>query len=160
MTNSIKLGKQDIIKLPIFTDEGIDTGEYLEFDVYNISWQINLQNLIDEDKKNKSWLKKELIIIDKKQDVKDKDALYSRNDLEKLKLAKEFMEKEIKIYNMFLGENGVQKLLNGREANPKSFEKIDKIIREQIVPQLNEKSKPIDELIEDKYSDDPEEELL
>ena len=54
--NIIKLNKKDTLKLKIQTDEGIDTGEYLEFDLTSIDLPLIYQELIEKDRKNKEYL--------------------------------------------------------------------------------------------------------
>lgn len=146
----IKLNKRDTLKLKIQTDEGIDTGEYLEFDLMDIELPLLYQELVERDKKNKAYLKNMLMIIEKREDVKGKKLL-SKNEEDTIKTLNEFFRKEIEIYNMFLGDNGVQKLLNGRKFNWDTLEEIDEIIATQIVPHLDMKMENIQNKIKEKY---------
>ena len=52
---------------------------------------------------------------------------------------------------MFLGENGVKKLLNGRKLGWSSLEEIDDIIVKQIAPYLDINMKSITEKVKQKY---------
>ena len=160
MENTIKLNKKDTIRLNITTDEGIDTGEFLEFDLNDISLPLRYRDLIIKDKENRSWYKKETIIINKRQDSKGKGDYLSKNEEDLLKAAEEFFKKEVEIYNMFLGENGVEKLLNGGKLGWTSLQDIDELIKEQIIPVLNKNVKSMEDLIKQKYSLDKEEELV
>ena len=146
----ITLGKNDVLRLGIRTDEGIETGEYLEFDLEDIELPLRYQELMEKDKKNREFIKKQLLIIDKRQDVKGKK-LMSKNEEDKIKAINDFFKKEVEIYNMFLGENGVQKLLNGRKLGWTSLSEIDEIIEKQIVPYLDVKMENITAKIE-KYT--------
>lgn len=148
--NFIQLGKSDVLRLGIRTEDGKDTGEYLEFDLEDIDLLLKYQELIEKDKKNKEHLRNQLLIIDKKQDVKGKKIL-SKNEEDKLKALKDFFEKETEVYNMFLGKNGVQKLLNGRKLGWTSLQEIDEIINEQITPHLNINMDKISEKVKSKY---------
>lgn len=148
--NIIKLNKRDTLKLKIQTDEGIDTGEYLEFDLESVELPLIYQELIEKDKKNKAYLKNMLMIIEKREDVKGKKLL-SKNEEDTIKALNEFFKKETEIYNMFLGENGVQKLLNGRKMSWTTLEEIDEIIEKQIVPHLDVKMEKIQNKIKEKY---------
>ena len=112
--NFIQLNKSDVLRLKIRTDEGKDTGEYLEFQLDDIELPLRYQELIEKDKKNKENLRNQMLIIDKRQDVKGKKLL-SKNEEDKIKALNEFFIKEIEVYNMFLGARGVEKLLNGRK---------------------------------------------
>ena len=117
--NYIQLEKDNILRLGIKTVEGKETGEHLEFDLEDIEAPLRYQELIEANKRNHTRLKNDLLIISKRQDVKGKK-LYSKNQEDELKAYRTFIEKEVEAYNMFLGENGVQKLLNGKKPNIKS----------------------------------------
>lgn len=147
----IRLKKNNVLKLEIETEEGIKTGEYLEFDLEDIELPLKYAELIEEDKKNKKWLRDEQLIIDKRQDVQVKGELMSKNTLDKFKALETFFKKEVEIYNGFLGENGVQKLLNGQKVGWTTLEMVDEIIEEQIVPHLDLTLKNINEKVKEKY---------
>lgn len=148
--NFIQLEKDNILRLGIKDSEGNDTGEHLEFDLEDIELPLRYQELIEEEKKSKSKLKNDILIIEKRQDVKGKK-LMSKNEEDKIKALNEFYKRQVKIYDMFLGENGVQKLLNGRKVGWTSLEAIDKIISEQIAPHLQVNMNDITEKIKSKY---------
>ena len=148
--NFIKLNKNSVLRLGIQTNEGEDTGEYLEFDLEDIELPLKYQELIEKDKKNKENLRNQLIIIDKRQDVKGKKLL-SKNEEDKIKALDEFFKKEVEVYNMFLGERGVEKLLNGRKLGWTSLQEIDEIIEKQIAPHLDTNMKSITEKVKEKY---------
>lgn len=148
--NIIKLNKQDTLKLKIQTEDGKDTGEYLEFDLMDVELPLIYQELVERDRKNRSYLNNMLMIIQKREDVKGKKLL-SKNQEDTIKAYTEFFKKEIDVYNMFLGENGVQKLLNGQKLNWDSLQYIDEIIEKQIVPHLNFKMENIQNKIKEKY---------
>lgn len=150
MENEIKLSKSNVLRLKITTDDGKDTGEYLTFDLEDIELPLRYQEMIEKNKKNKDWLKKELVIIDKREDVKGKKIL-SKNEEDKIKALNKFFKDEVEIYNMFLGENGVQKLLNGRKLGWTSLAEIDEIIEKQITPYLESQTKSIEERVMETY---------
>ena len=150
--NFIQLKKnEDILRLGIRDEDGNDTGNYLEFDLEDIELPLRLQTLLEEDKKNRINLKNQYIIIDKRQDHKGKK-LFSANEEAKIKAMNDFYKKEVEIYNMFLGENGVQKILNGRKLTWTTLAEIDEIIETVITPKLNANAKRIKEKIMSKYS--------
>ncbi len=157
--NFIKLNKSNTLRLGIRTEDGKDTGEYLEFDLEDVELPLKLQEMIEKDKKNKEYLRNSLIIIDKRQDVKGKK-LMSKNEEDKIKAIKEFLEKERDIYNMFLGERGVEKLLNGRKLGWDSLQEIDEIIEKQILPYVDVSMNKISEKIKNKYKMDSDKEVL
>ena len=148
--NFIQLNKSDVLRLGIRTEDGKDTGEYLEFDLEDIELPLRYQELLEKDKKNRENLRNQMLIIDKRQDVKGKK-LMSKNEEDKIKAINEFFKKEIEVYNMFLGENGVQKLLNGRKLGWTSLQEIDEIITKQITPHLDLSMTKISDKIKEKY---------
>ena len=149
--NIIKLNKDSVLRLKIQTDEGKDTGEILEFDLEDIELPLKYHELLEKDKKNKERLRNEILIIDKRQDVKGKKLL-TKNEEDKIKALNDFFNKEVEVYNMFLGERGVQKLLHGRKLGWTTLQEIDEIIEKQISPYLDISMKNITERVKEKYS--------
>lgn len=149
---TIKLNKNDILRLKIETSEGQETGEYLEFDLEDIELPLRYQELMEKDKKNKENLKNQMLIIDRRQDVKGKKLL-SKNEEDKIKALNDFFKKEIEVYNMFLGDCGVEKLLNGRKFTWTTLQEIDEIIEKQIAPHLDVNMKKITDKVKEKYSE-------
>lgn len=149
--NFIKLNKSDVLTLGIRTEDGKDTGEKLVFDLEDIELPLRYQDLIEKDKKNRENLKNQIVIIERRQDVKGKK-LMSKNEEDKIKALNEFFKKEVEVYNMFLGERGVEKLLNGRKLGWTSLQEIDEIIEKQIVPHLDFSMEKITEKVKQKYS--------
>ena len=148
--NYIQLGKSDVLVLGIRTDTGEDTGEFLKFQLDDIELPLKYQELLEKDKKNKEWLRNQMLIIDKKQDVKGKKLL-SKNEEDKIKALNEFFKKEVEVYNMFLGERGVEKLLNGRKLGWTTLQEIDELIEKQIVPHLDISMTKITNKVKEKY---------
>ena len=148
--NFIKLKKDNILRLGIKTADGKDTGEHLEFDLEDIGLLLRYQELLEKDKKNREHLRNELLIIDKRQDVKGKKLL-SKNEEDKIRAINDFFKNETEVYNMFLGERGVEKLLNGRKLGWTSLQEIDEIITKQITPYLDNNMNNIAEKIKKKY---------
>ena len=157
--NTIQLEKDNILRLEIKTSEGVSTGEYLEFDLEDISLPLKYQELVEKDKKNKENLKNQLAIIEKRQDVKGKKIL-TKNEEDRLKAMVDFFNKEKEVYNMFLGDRGVEKLLNGRRLGWTSLEMIDRIIEKQIQPYLDVKMEDIEKKIKEKYNQANNDEVL
>ena len=148
--NFIKLNNDSVLRLRIQTSDGKDTGEELVFDLEDIELPLKYQELLEEDKKNKMNLKNQMIVIDKRPDVKGKKLL-SKNEEDRIKALTEFFKKEVEVYNMFLGENGVQKLLNGRKIGWTTLDEIDEIIDKQIAPYLNTNMDNITKKVKEKY---------
>ena len=151
MENFIQLKKDDVLRLGIKTDDGKDTGEVLEFDLEDIELPLKYQEMLEKDKKNKEHLRNQMLVIDKREDVKGKKLL-SKNEEDKIKALNEFFNKEKEIYNMFLGECGVEKLLNGRKIGWTTLQEIDEIIETQIAPHLDVSMDKITQKVKEKYS--------
>lgn len=151
MKDYIQLQKDDVLRLGIKDSEGNDTGEHLEFNLSDIELPLRYQELIEKDKKNKEQLRNQMLIIDRRQDVKGKKLL-SKNEEDKIKALNEFFIKEIQVYNMFLGARGVEKLLNGRKFTWTTLQEIDEIIEKQIAPHLEVNMKNITDKVKEKYN--------
>ena len=148
--NFIKLNKSDVLTLGIKTPDGKDTGEFLQFDLEDIELPLKYQELLEEDKKNKGHLKNQMLIIERRQDVKGKKLL-SKNNEDKIRALNDFFRKEVEIYNIFLGERGVEKLLNGRKLGWTTLQEIDELIEKQILPHLDISMTKITDKVKAKY---------
>lgn len=151
MEKRINIVDDDILIIPI-SHNGVDTGEQLEFDVSEVDLPFKYQELLEKDKKNKEWLRNKLVIIEKKQDV-DKGKFLTSKEEETIRATKEFFEKEAEIYNIFLGDRGVQKLLCGRKLGWLTLSKIDKFIVENILPHLDFSFTNLKKQIIEKYEE-------
>lgn len=157
--NFIQLNKDNILRLGIITADGKETGEYLEFDLEDIELPLKYQELIEQEKKNRTNIKNQLTIIDRRQDVKGKKLL-SKNEEDKMKAITEFYKKEAEVLDGFLGEGGVDKLLNGRKLGWTSLQEIDEIIDKQIAPYIESNMQDITKKIKEKYKVSEETEVL
>lgn len=153
MENVIQLKKdEDVLRLKIIDEKGEETGESLEFFLEDIELPLRYQQIVEEDKKNRANLRNQFIIIDKKEDHKGKKLL-SSNEEAKIKAMQDFYKREVEIYDMFLGKDGVKKLLNGKQLSWSTLEQIDEIIETSILPLLEINANKIKEKIMSKYSD-------
>lgn len=151
--NIIQLKKdENILKFRIIDEEGNDTGNSIEFNLEDLELLTRYQKIIEEDKKARDKLANQYLIIEKKQDHKGKKLL-SYNEEAKIKAVQDFYKKEVEIYNMFLGENGVEKILNGRQLSWSTFDEINQIIVTTILPKLEISAENIKNKIIKKYSD-------
>jgi len=161
MDNTIKLNDSEVLTLKIMTKDGKETGEVLTFNLEDIELPLRYQELIEQHKKNISNINNQLLIISKREDVKGKKLL-SKNQEDEIRAINDFFKKEVEVYNMFLGENGVEKLLNGRKIGWTTLEEIDEIISKQIAPYIQVDMNRITDKIKAKYSkmqDNKEEEV-
>lgn len=147
--NYIQLAKSSVLKIGIKDENGNDTGNYLEFDLEDIELPLRIQQLEEEHKKNLNYLKLQDTLINKKEDKKGKKLLSSREE-EKLKVLKEFFNREIKALDLVLGEGGTEKILNGRKPYYGMFEDITQAL-EPLTPIFEEKFKQMKQNVIDKY---------
>ena len=150
--NFIQLNKDNILRLGIKDSEGNDTGNTLEFDLEDTTLLLRYQELVEKEKKNRIWLNNQFLIIDKKQDHKGKKLL-SSNEEAKLETINEFFKKEKEVLDMFLGEGGVDKLLNGRKLGWTSFKEINDIITNQIAPYFDKTMDNITSKVKEIYKE-------
>ena len=156
MENFIQLKEDNILRIGIKDIEGNDTGEYLEFDMEDIELPLKLNQCEKEHYKNVSALKNQYAIIDKQEDKKGKYTL-SWKDEEKIKAVKEFYDKEAQALDLFLGENGTKKLLNGRRPYITMFDDISDLLEKYVLPKLDLTKDNVIKKIKSKYSKDKEE---
>ena len=150
MADFIQLKKDSILRIGIKDNDGNDTGEHLEFDMEDINLALRLNDCDEKHRKNLEFLRNQFIIIDKKEDKKGKKIL-SWKEEEKLKVLQEFYKREMEALDLFLGENGTKKLLNGRNPYYSMYEDINDML-EPILPKLKLRADDIAKKIKDKYS--------
>ena len=159
MEEYIKLKKDSIIKIGIRDSEGNDTGEHLEFDLEDIDLAFKLNDCAKMHDENVKELKRTYAVIEKKKDVKKKNSIMSVNTEAKIKALKEFYVKEEKALDLFLGEGGTKKLLNGRSPYYTMYDDISEMI-EPIVPLLSKNAKSIEDRIKEKYKPNKKEDNI
>lgn len=147
----IKLSKPNTLVLVIEDENGNKTGEKLTFNLNDIELPLKLQKLIDEEKKLRDWFNKEIVIINKRQDHKDKDKIYSKNEEDEIIAANKYIKDEAKLLEEFLGEGSVKKLLNGRPLGWDTLHEIDQIVKTQLTPYFNQNALDFKKLIKEKY---------
>lgn len=120
MEDIIKLNKRkDIFKLGLADEEGNilkdNNGKniVLEFDLGDIELPLKYNKCVNQIEEARKKLKTQFIIIDKKQDHKGKQLL-SYNEELKAKAVKQFYKDMELAMDLFLGEGGTKKYLNGR----------------------------------------------
>ena len=148
--NFIQLKKNNILKIGIKDSDGNDTGEHLEFDLEDINLPLKLNECDERHRKNVELLRNQYTIINKKEDKKGKKIL-SWKEEEKLKALNNFYAEEEKALDLFLGQGGTRKLLNGRNPYYSMYEDISEIL-EPIMPKLKLRADDIAKKIKDKYS--------
>lgn len=150
MADFIQLKKDNILRIGIKDIQGNDTGEHLEFDLEDIELPLRLNECEAKHRKNLEYLRNQFVIIDKKEDKKGKFIL-SWKEEEKLKILQEFYKREMEALDLFLGQNGTNKLLNGRKPYYSMYEDINDMLV-PILPKLKLKADDIANKIKEKYS--------
>ena len=128
----IQIQKDNILKIGIKTSDGKDTGEHLEFDLEDLELPLKLSNIKDLHNQNLKDLRAQLMFIEKREDKKGKKLL-SLNQESKIKALNEFYKKEMNVIDLFLGEGGTKKMLNGRNPYYSMYDDIIKSL-EPILP--------------------------
>ena len=158
MADFIQLKKDNILRIGIRNAEGQETGEHLEFDLEDIELPLRLNECEAKHRKNLENLKNQFIMREKKEDKKGKFMLSWREE-EKIKVLQEFYKREMEALDLFLGENGTKKLLNGRKPYYSMYEDISEIL-EPIKPKLKTNANDIINKIKNKYNQNVENDVL
>ena len=158
MKDVIQLKKDSILRIGIKDSNGVDTGEHLEFDLEDIELPLRLNQCESQHRKNLEFLRNQFVIIDKKEDKKGKYLLTWKEE-EKLKVLQEFYKREAEALDLFLGQGGTKKLLNGRNPYYSMYEDISEIL-EPILPKLQIKMVDITSKIKNKYNGKKETDVL
>ena len=90
----IQLNEDSILRLGIKDKKGQPTGEVLEFDLEDIELPLKYQELINLIRKNDIDYRNKLLIIEKKQDFKEKGQYLSNNQKEEIKVTNEYYKKQ------------------------------------------------------------------
>lgn len=151
---------EDIKRFYVYTKDGKKTGEHLDFDLEDIELIDRLDRIYNKILKNQQWIKNEMTIIEKKQDFKKKNSLMSNNEKLKYEAIKKYYNEQRNAFDLFLGENGVEKLLYGRKFEWGTLNEISEIISNQIYPQLKISMKNITEKVKEKYKKPIENDVL
>lgn len=149
MENFVQLKKDNILRIGIKDADGNDTGEHLEFDLEDIELPFKIQECEFQHKKNLEYLRNRLLTIKKREDKDGKKAM-SANEEEQMKTIKEFCRREMIAWDLFLGEGGTNKLLNGRNPYYSMYEDISEML-EPIMPLIEKRGEDIKEKLIQKY---------
>lgn len=139
----IRVEKKNIYKIEVN-----DAGDTIEFDLEDIGLNFKLLKTLREIDRIKKYMKNELAIINKRQDVPGK--YISKNEEDILLLWNKCFKDMRNAMDMFLGEGACQKIFGNRNY----IEMFDDLM-EQLKPHLEKMKisyKDIREKIEKKYS--------
>ena len=155
----IQLKPSSVKRFGIRTADGIDTGEYIEIDIEDLEMPKKADICNKKHLENVRELNNQRLIINKKQDHKGKDELYSDNEKALIDAVQEFYKKEEEALDEFLGKGATRKLLAGRKPYVSMYDDINEYI-EQIVPVLKESQQNLIERIKSKYSKEEEDNTI
>lgn len=158
MEDFIQLKKDNILKIGIKDSDGKDTGNFLEFDLEDIELGLKLNQCQKKHNENIQNVKRQFIIIDKKEDKKGKQLL-SWKEEEKIKVLKQFYKDETDALDLFLGKNGTRKLLNGRKPYWTMYDDINEMLK-PILPKLKLSMDGVVDKIKKKYKETGKENTL
>lgn len=122
---------------------------FIEFDMGDIELPLKYNKCVNQIEQARRTLKSQFIIIDKRQDHKGKQLL-SSNEVAKMNALKQFYKDMETAIDLFIGQGGTKKFLNGR--NP-YFEMWDDI-GEAIAPYMDKMQLTISDMeirIKEKY---------
>lgn len=147
--------KKDIFKLGIIDENGkIVKDNYgkevcIEFDLADINLPIKYNKCVNLIENARRKLKNQFIIIDKKQDYKKKNRL-SANEEAKAKVLKDFYKEMEYAMDLFLGQGGTKKFLNGRNPYWEMFDDLSEAIN-PFLPKMHLTLHDMTERIKNKY---------
>lgn len=151
----IKLNRKDVLRLGFQDEEGNimkdenDREVYIQFDLGDIDLPLKYNrclNLINQARKN---LNAQMLIINKKQDYKGKQLL-SSNEVLKVKAFKQCYKEMEEAMDLFLGEGGTRKFLNGRSPYIEMWDDISEAL-EPYMDKMQLTLKSMEERIKSKY---------
>ena len=151
MDNYIQLQKDSILRIGIKDANGNEIGEHLEFDLEDIELPLRVNECNEIHLKNVSNFQKKIAETEKISNVKKKGQIISLADQKKVQIFNEFYKKEIEALDLFLGNGGTEKMLNGRKPYYRMFDDIMKSL-EPILPLIKQRTEDIESQIMNKYS--------
>ena len=143
----------------IKTQDGQDTGEYIEIDIEDLELPIKANECQVQHVENYNKLKKELDELKDKEDHKEPTEIISENQKAMLKAYQEFYKAEEAALDRFLGEGATRKLLGGRRPYLTMYDDINEYL-EQIVPFLKDAQHHLESKIKAKYKTEKEDNVL
>ena len=155
----IQLKPSSIKRFGIRTADGVETGESIEIDIEDLELPKRADACNKKHIENVKKLNHQITIINKKQDHKGKDELYSDNEKALMKAVYEFYKEEEEALDEFIGEGATKKLLAGRKPYVSMYEDINSYM-EQIVPVLQESQNNLIDRIKSKYGKQEEDNIL
>lgn len=143
----------------IKTQDGADTGEYIEIDIEDLDLPIKANLCQIKHVENYNKLKEQLLLAAKEPDEREGIELITKKQKAVIEAYKEFYAEEEKALDEFLGEGATKKLLGGKKPYVTMYDDINEYL-EQIVPVLQDAEKKLEERIKTKYGTEKEDNIL
>lgn len=152
---TIKLKENGVIRVPIVTHDGKETGEEIIFDLEDFELPFKLNKCKIEHEKNYKQAMKKLDEIEKMEleENIEEGSIATQKELKSLEVMEEFFAKETKALDYFLGEGGTKKMLGGRHPYFSMFDDIDEMLQ-PVYPLLDKCYEKSIEKIKNKYSEE------
>lgn len=162
MNEYIQLKTRNTLKIGIKDEFGKEKKDengnllYIEFDLEDIELPLKYNKCEFLIRKAKQDLKFDLLIINKRQDVKGK-YLLSKNEEEKIKATKKYYKTMEEAMNLFLGEGAVDKIF-GKKRYYEMFDDLAEQL-EPIMPMLSDNLANITKKVTEKYKNETDDVL-
>lgn len=126
--------RQDVLKLGFQDEEGnivkdkFGNEVFIEFDMGDIELPLRYNRCVNEIEQARRNLKAQFIIIDKRQDHKGKQLLSSNEEAKAKAMKKFYAEMEVAM-DLFLGQGGTRKFLNGKNPYWEMWDDINEMLK-------------------------------
>lgn len=155
----IGLKNTGVLEVEIVDFKGEPTGEKLVFDTLDIELPFKMQEMFEKHEGNIKKLKADTILLEKKKyPASKKKSLFTQKQQDEFKLMRDFYNKEMETMDVFLGEGGCKKMLNGRKPYLTMFNDITEAL-EPVMKELASDTGDIVDKIKSKYQEDEGETL-
>lgn len=144
--------KTNILTIKIYRENGEYTGNDLTFNLKNLDTIGKYDEMYQKLSKNTQWYDSQKVIINKQQDFQPKNSLMTNNQKKLYELNKEYLKKQIQAFDLFLGDGGVNKVLDGDSFDLDSILIIREYIEKQIMPHLKITKENINSELKEKYN--------
>lgn len=150
----VGLKNTGILEVELVNFKGEPTGEKLVFDTLDIELPFKLQEMFEKHEGNIKKLQADKILLDKKKyTATKKKSMFTQKQEDEFKLMKDFYNKEMETMDIFLGENGCKKMLNGRKPYLTMFNDITDAL-EPVMKEIVKDMNDIRKTITNKYKED------
>lgn len=109
------MNKLRVEKKNVYEIEVNDQGETISFNIEDPSLPLRMEKAFEDIQKISDRCKKELLLIEKKPDKKNKGSLMSNNERENLKLYQKMFKDMRAAMDVFLGEGACQKIFGSED---------------------------------------------